>query len=111
MNCIKAGFSRVNINPSMRIPIKGYFKPGFTDGVLDELELNALALKSGDITVLHISIDNCGIGQGICEDFKKAINSVTNVPCDNIIISATHTHTGPAIEINSDNELIAEYTS
>ena len=44
MSKLKAGFSRVNINPMMGIPIKGYFKVRLADGILDDIEANALAL-------------------------------------------------------------------
>ena len=40
MNNLKAGFARVNITPSMGIPISGYFKERFAEGVLDDLEMH-----------------------------------------------------------------------
>ena len=33
----KAGFSRVNINPPMGIPIRGYYKERLADGILDDI--------------------------------------------------------------------------
>jgi len=110
MNNLKAGFGRVNITPPMGIFIRGYFKPRYADGVLDELEINALALESGDTKTLLISIDHCGIEQNLCSDYIKGISNATSVPEENIIISATHTHTGPALEKDSDVEIVREYT-
>ena len=111
MNNLKAGFGRVNITPPMGIPIRGYFKPRFADGVLDELEINALALVSGDTKTLLITVDHCGIEQNLCNDYIKAISDATGVPAENIIISATHTHTAPALERVTENELVREYTT
>ncbi len=111
MNNLKAGFSRGNINPPMGIPIRGYFKPRFAEAILDDLEVNALALQLGDVTTLLITVDHCGLEQTITDAFRKAASEASGVPADNILISATHTHTAPEIELESENELIREYTT
>ncbi len=110
MNKLKAGFARVNINPPMGIPIRGYFKVRLADGVLDDLEINALALECDDVKALLICLDHCGIEQNLCSDYRKSASDATGVPMENIIISQTHTHTGPALERNSEDALIKEYT-
>ncbi len=110
MNCLKAGFARVNITPPMGIPMRGYFKTRLADGVLDELEINALALSCGDVKTLLISLDHCGIVQELSSEYRKGVSEATGVPMENIIISCTHTHTGPFLELNSDDPLVTEYT-
>jgi len=110
MNKLKAGFARVNINPPMGIPIRGYYKPRFAEGVLDDLEANALALECGEEKALLICVDHCGIEQNLCSDYRKSASDATGIPMENIIISQTHTHTGPALEKNSEDALIKEYT-
>ncbi len=111
MGNLKAGFSRVNITPPMGISIRGYFIPRYAEGVLDELEINALALALGDTKTLLLSIDHCGIEQHLCNMYIKAISEKTGVPAENIMISATHTHTAPSLVKDSDDELVAEYTT
>jgi len=111
MNNLKAGFARVNITPTMGIPIRGYFKERFAEGVLDELEINALALECNCTKALLICIDACGIEQNLCSKYRKAVSDSSGVPMENIIISQTHTHTGPFIEADSANPLIADYTA
>ena len=110
MTKLKAGFARVNINPPMGIPVRGYYKPRFAEGILDDLEVVALALQLGETKVLLINIDHCGVEQNLCADFRKAASERTGVPDENIIISQTHTHTGPALEKNSKDELVKAYT-
>ena len=63
MNLLRAGFSRVNITPMLGIFVTGYFKPRYAEGVLDELEINTLALAYGDTKVVLMSADLCGINQ------------------------------------------------
>ena len=111
MNNLKAGFATVNITPPLGIAVAGYYVPRYASGVLDELEINALALASGETKTLLITVDHCGIEQNLCNDYIKAISDATEVPAENIIISATHTHTAPALERVTENELIREYTT
>ena len=61
MGQLCAGFSRVDITPMMGIPIAGYYKPRFAEAVLDNLEINALALSCGDGKAVLMSADLCGI--------------------------------------------------
>jgi len=109
MNNLKAGFGRVNVNPPMGIPISGYFKPRFAEGILDDLEISVLALECSGTKTLLINVDNLGIEQVLCGEYRKAVSDKTGVPMENIIIAETHTHTGPEIERNSENELIRDY--
>ncbi len=110
MTELNAGFSRVNITPPMGIPMRGYFKPRFADGVLDELEVNVIALEFKNEKFLLISIDDCGVEQVLNAEFRKGASDETEIPMENIILSSTHTHTGGTLEYNSENELIKEYT-
>ena len=57
MNSLQAGFSRVNVNPMMGIPMRGYFQVRRAKGVLDDLEINALALACGETKILLMSLD------------------------------------------------------
>ena len=106
----KAGFARVNINPMMGISIRGYYKVRLAEGILDDIEANALALKFNENITLLISVDNCGIEQQLLSYYRKKVSDATEVPMENIVISSTHTHQGPEATINSQNELVREYT-
>lgn len=110
MNKLKAGFARVNVNPPMGISIIGYFKPRYAEAILDDLEVNALALECGEVKTLLISIDHCGIEQVLNKKLRQAASEATGIPMENIILSATHSHTAPGLEINSKDELIKAYT-
>ena len=97
MNNLSVGFARVNMTPMMGIGIVGYFIPRFAEGVLDDLYINALALQSGDVTTVLMTLDHCGVVREIAQDFASHISRKTGVPTDRILLHATHTHTGPAI--------------
>lgn len=110
MSKLKAGFARANINPPMGIPIRGYYKERLAEGILDDIEVNALALQYNDALTLLISVDNCGIEQELSLLYREKVSRATGALLENIIISATHTHQAPEAVINSTNELVKEYT-
>lgn len=109
MNDFKVGFGRINITPMMGIFIEGYFIDRYADGVLDDLEANAIAFEFNGERALLISADLCGINMSIARSLSVAISKSTGVPADKILITATHTHTGPATDTEIDDPNIQKY--
>lgn len=111
MNQLKAGFGRAVITPKLGIPIRGYFKRRLCEGAIDPLEVTVLALSAQKEKSLLISVDNCGIGKPLVNEYREKISNETDIPVKNIIIGSTHTHTGPETRKGSDNPLVDEYVS
>ena len=109
MNQLYAGFSRVNVTPMLGIGMAGYFKPRYAEGVLDELEINAVALACGDDKALLMSIDHCGIVKEVLNPMREHISQATGLPLEAIYIHSTHTHTGPFLNADPTEELEIEY--
>ncbi len=107
MNKLSAGFGRTDVTPMLGIDITGYFKERKAEGVLDTLEINALALECSGVKVLLLSMDILGIPAVVSDKFREEISKATGVAVDCIHIGATHTHTGPSIE--EDDELTVKY--
>ena len=95
MNDFKAGYARVNINPPLGSALFGYYVKRLAKGYLDDLEAFALALTKGEKKFLVISIDNCSVNKALVDACTEVIFKATGIPRENILISATHTHTGP----------------
>ena len=108
-NSLKIGYARVNITPPMGVNIAGYFKVRIADGVLDELEACAVAVKAGDSTALLITIDHCGVTKVFLDEWRENIEKATGVPKEAIFIHSTHTHTGPVLLKNHSNPLTQQY--
>jgi len=98
MKDFRVGYARVNINPPLGIGIYGYYVPRFARGFLDDLEASAMALSCGGKTILLIAVDNGGIDADLIEEYCLKIQQVTGVAKDDIMISASHTHTGPFLK-------------
>ena len=112
MNHLSAGFARVNITPMMGIGIVGYFVPRFAEGVLDELYVNALALRAGEDTAVVLTLDNCGIGRDVAMDFAASVSKATGISAEAVILHCTHTHTAPPlIDPDMPEALNGDFTS
>ena len=110
MNSLQAGFSRVNVNPMMGIPIRGYFQERFASGILDDLEINALALACGETKMLLMTLDTCCVTTPEAKIFAQSISEATGVPVEAIALHGTHSHTAPFMGFDHENPLVVEYT-
>ena len=109
MNKLQAGFSRVNITPMMGIELPGYFFERYADGVLDDIEINALALACGEEKAVILSVDIEEITRDVTTDFRRYISQITELPMEAIYIHATHSHTTPILKKDSEVEIEREY--
>ena len=113
MNKLNVGFAKVNINPPLGIDVSGYYVPRFAKGFLDDLEVNTLVLSCDDKKIALISVDVCGFTNALNMEIRKLISEKTEIPFENIFLSATHTHTGPIIDADGrawgSHDVILEY--
>jgi len=108
-NNLQVGYARVNVTPPLGVNLAGYYKVRFADGVLDELEVCAVAVKAGDDTVILMTADHCGIGEEFIDEWRATISEKTGVHPEAIFLHSTHTHQGPVLLKNHSNPLTAEY--
>ena len=107
---LESGFSRVDITPLLGIGLSGYYVPRTSEGVLDPLEANALALHDGERMLVFISVDNCGLAPtAVYDRCRERVAGALGIPVDSVFISATHTHTSPIWGEGSD-PVVQEYT-
>jgi len=105
MATFKAGFARVNVNPMMGIDISGYYQVRKADGILDDLEANAIAFSMDDKKIVLVCVDALGFSKALMDDFRSLISEKLGLTKESIFISATHTHTGPAASLRAGEEL------
>ena len=105
-----AGYGKVNVTPPLGISIIGYYVDRFAEGVLDELESVAVALKKDGNTVLLIAVDNCELTREKLNPIRERIEKELGVKSDKILIHSTHTHTGPGPSLTfGENDELKEY--
>ncbi len=109
MNKLQAGFARLDNTPEIGAPIHGYTFVRYSEGVLDPLEINTLALSDGENIALVISYDSLGVGNPTVMNWRKRISEETGVALDSIYVTATHSHTAPGAPTSTQNEYADRY--
>lgn len=101
---IKVGVGETIVTPPIGTPMAGYSRPDVSKGVHDELHARTLVIEGADgtsVALMTVSVVNMGVS--FMDAIRDGVNKQTGIPKDNIVISCTHTHSGPAIgKIDSD---------
>ena len=95
---LKSGASIVNITPPLGIEIRGYFKKRVAKDVHDDLYAKSLVLDDGETKLAIVVCDLVGVRRTYLDKAKQLINERCGILPSNVLISCTHTHTGPLIE-------------
>lgn len=96
MKKLKAAKGRVVITPPTGIPIAGNVRlDNKSRGVHDNLYCNILILNDNNTKVCLLGFDVIGLEYTTCNDIKNRIEKATDIPAANIVMWATHTHSGP----------------
>jgi hypothetical protein len=75
----------------------GYYFERAAEGVHDDLYVKALILDQGGTKVALVSLDLISTPMGLVEAARGEIERTTGLPGRNVMISATHAHTGPVL--------------
>ena len=93
---LKAGAARVDISPGKPAFLVGYpHVPRISTGVHDPLYATALCLRNSSDAVLFISTDVLFVTHETVRECRRAIHEAVGIQEGSILISATHTHSGP----------------
>jgi len=94
---LKAGAAQVDITPAPGIPLTGFIsRLGPSTGIHDPLFARALALDTGGQQVMLITCDLLALDAPFVSAARAAIWDATGMPENKIMITCTHTHSGPA---------------
>jgi len=94
---LEGGCSKVNITPPLGIPLIGS-KGKPSDDILDELYAKALVLNDGRTIIAIVSVDLLYTSlEEITNPVRAIIKEKIGIPEQNVLICATHTHSGPEV--------------
>ncbi len=99
---LKAGFYEKEITPPLGYPMPGYFGVRLATGVRDRLYAKAMALQLDGNTVITIALDGISTSDALCDPVLERIEKIIGVKRENVLIAATHTHTGHPRVVNSE---------
>jgi len=94
---LRGGCSRIDITPPLGTTLIGS-KGQPSDTVRDDLYAKAMVLSDGRTTVALLSIDLLYTAlEEITEPVRAILKEKLDIPPQNIMICATHTHSGPEV--------------
>lgn len=94
-----AGAATVDISPVDSQFLYGYpHVKRYSEGIHDRLWASALYLTDGAMKMIFVANDIIYCSKEIAASTRSRIEQLTGVPRDNIMITATHTHSGPIIK-------------
>ena len=91
---LKAGFGASDITPEVGASIPGGFRPNPSKGVRDPLYAVACVVTDGTTPVALVGIDELFIGKPTVKQARDRIEKNTKIPGANVLIAASHTHSG-----------------
>ena len=90
---LQAGAATTNITPWLGIEVPGGHRTRYAENVDDELLAKALVLDNGEMRIALVTCDLIVMPQSIADRAKERIAARCDIPPENVMINATHTHT------------------
>ena len=99
---IRIGWGKRSIAKEGPVPITGQFYLRISQGVFTPVLVSALAIENGSDAVIFVSADMVIVQPEMLAKAREILSSeAADIPCDKIIVNATHTHAGPSSNVIS----------
>ncbi len=95
---LQVGVAEADITPPVGSRMAGYFNERISTGIHDPLHAKAIVLRQGDTQIALESCDLLGVELSQTSKARAQASEQTGIPVTNIVICATHTHTGPLFD-------------
>lgn len=92
----RAGAATSNVTPWLGVSLSGHMRDRIANGVHDELHARCIVLDDGVTQLAFAIVDNCLIARSVFDAAKIRAEVLTGIPAANMMMAATHTHSGPA---------------
>src|SRR4051812_13991709 len=110
---LRAGVAKVDITPAAveGITVVGHRRA--VTGVRDPLRAGVLILDDGETKAAIVTLDTIGAWEEMVKLVRTGIAQEAGVPAANIMVAASHNHSGPGYEENAGwgRELISHITA
>jgi hypothetical protein len=107
---LRAGVAKVDITPDGPVSLDGYLEPEgrVSVGVHDRIYARAIVLARGGRRLILVSCDLTTFP--LATYFERAIAEQTGLGTDELMLCATHTHSGPLVTLNTRFPANVQYT-
>lgn len=94
-SAMNIGFSKIDITPPLGTYLSGQLISLPARGVESNLYASAMYLDDGETSVVFVSCDVLTIPNEMARKIGEEAQAVSGIPANNIVVCATHTHSGP----------------
>jgi hypothetical protein len=94
---LRAGAAKACITPALGTRINGGVGPIVSQFVHDDLFVRAIVLDDGDTRLAFAVVDTCLVDRPVFDEAKKLVQLHTGLAPQNVMMSATHTHSAGAV--------------
>ncbi|MDD4788885.1 MAG: hypothetical protein PHO07_17075, partial [Pirellulales bacterium] len=94
---LRVGAAAVLITPPEGTPMAGYYHERAADGVHDDLFAKAIVLESNGSKAALVALDLISTTRDMVDEARALVEKATGIPGGSVMISATHSHTGPVL--------------
>ena len=92
----RAGAAAANITPWMGLSIEGNMHDHKAATLHDQLHARCLVLDDGETRLAIVLADSCMIPRSVFDEAKKIVRARSQLPVENMLMAATHTHSAPS---------------
>lgn len=92
---LRAGVAKIDITPPDAAAVKVVGHVRQVSGVRDPLQAGVLILDDGETKAAIVTLDTIGAWEDMVRDARARIEAETGVPAANILVAASHNHSGP----------------
>src|SRR3954452_24876042 len=101
---LRVGAVAVVITPEAGTPMAGDYSARAAEGVHDDLYAKAIVLEQDGSKAALVACDLISMPRGVVERAREQIERATGISGARVMISATHSHTGPVLTIGSSRD-------
>lgn len=93
---MKVSFNKIDITPNYSCTMAGYSRENPSIGSLDPIEINTCVMEINNTPLIFSVLDSIMIEESFANNIQEYFGNKFNIPKENIVISAIHTHSAPA---------------
>lgn len=105
---LNVGFGVSDITPLRPTPMAGYYGVRYSTATHDPLWAKATVLDDGTTKVAIVALDLISTNPWLVRETRKLIEEKLQIPASHVMISATHSHTGPML-YEPDERLLGRF--
>ncbi|MFH1882700.1 MAG: neutral/alkaline non-lysosomal ceramidase N-terminal domain-containing protein [Planctomycetota bacterium] len=92
---LTAGLAVTDITPPVGYRMSGYFRERLSTGTSNPLCAKAIVLRQGSESAALVFCDIIGLSLDVSSRVRRQVAKQSGIPAANILLAATHSHTGP----------------